>query len=94
MIRVGVLTIDMQITNGSSLKDKRAVLRRMKDRLKNTFNVSVSEVNNNDKWQRATIGIAAISNDKTHLEATLNKVRDFVERDKNIVVLECTTEVI
>lgn len=94
MTHVGVLKIDFHITESSSLKEKRVILRRFKDKIRRSFNVSVSEVENHDKWQIASFGISCISNDKKHVDATLNKVKDFFERDRTIVVTDYQIEII
>ena len=94
MIHVGILKIDIQIPGGASLKEKRMVLRSIKDRIRANFNVSVAEVDNHDKWQRATFGVSCVSNDKRHLDSTLNKIRDFFERKKDIVVIDYQMEII
>ncbi len=94
MIRVGVLKIDFHISDSMSLKEKRFTLRRLKDRVRANFNVSVSEVDNHDKWQAATLGVSCISNDKKHIDITLNKVKDFFEKDKHIVVMDYQLEII
>lgn len=94
MLRVGVLKIEIHIPESSSLKEKRAVLRSIKDRMKGTFNVSLCEVDNHDKWQVATFGVSCVSNEKRHVDSTLNKVRDFFEKDRNIVVINHEMEII
>lgn len=94
MTHVGVLKIDFHIQDSSSLKDKRMVLQRLKDRIKNTFNVSISEVDNHDKWQLASLGIACISNDKRHIDSSLNNVKNFIEKDRKIVVTDHQMEII
>ena len=94
MIRVGLLTIDFHISESQSLKEKRVVLKSIKDRIKNHFNVSISEVDNHDKWQLASLAIACVSNDKKHLDGTLNKIRDFFERQRYIIVTDYQIEII
>ena len=94
MIRVGVLKIDFHISDSRSLKEKRVVLRRMRDRISNNFNVSISEIDNHDKWQIGSFGISYIANDKKHVDGMLNKVKDFFQRDRNVVMLDCHIEII
>ncbi|MGB2706479.1 MAG: DUF503 domain-containing protein [Candidatus Omnitrophota bacterium] len=94
MIRVGVLKIDLHVTNSMSLKEKRFVLMSIKDRIRKSFNVSISEVDNHDKWQAATIGVSCVSNDKRHIDSTLNRIKDFFEKDKNIIVNDYQVEII
>lgn len=94
MIRVGVLKIDFHISDSSSLKEKRAVLRHIKDRVRRDFNVSISEVNNHEKWQLATLAVVSVSNDKKHVDATLNKIKNFFEKNRNIVIVDYQIEMI
>ena len=62
----------------SSLKGKRQVLKSITSRVANKFNVSVAEVDDNDLWQLATIGISCVSNDKRHANEILSKVVDYI----------------
>jgi uncharacterized protein YlxP (DUF503 family) len=70
---VGILRLTLYVPGASSLKDKRQVLRKVIDRLRARFNVSVAEVADNDIWQRAVVGIAAISNDHSFVNEVLDK---------------------
>lgn len=71
---VGVLTLEIQIPWAQSLKDKRAILQKIRDRLRSRFNVAVAELDHQDLWQQATIGVAAISGSKPLLEEVLRRV--------------------
>ena len=71
---IGLLTLDIYIADSHSLKDKRQVLRSLKDRLRGRFNVAVAELDHHDNWQRAQIGIVSISNNAAHLEQSLRTV--------------------
>jgi uncharacterized protein YlxP (DUF503 family) len=70
---VGILRLSLYVPGASSLKDKRQVLRKVIDRLRARFNVSVAEVGDNDVWQRATVGIAAVANDHSFVNEVLDK---------------------
>jgi uncharacterized protein len=76
---VALLSIEMHVPGSRSLKDKRMVLRRIKDRLKK-FNVSVSEVEHHDLWQRAGLAVVTVSNDEQHADRELAAVADEIER--------------
>jgi uncharacterized protein YlxP (DUF503 family) len=73
---VGVYELEIFIPSSSSLKDKRLVVKSIKDRIRNKFNVSIAEVDYQDKWQRAKLGIATVSNDL----AAINQVFDEIFR--------------
>jgi uncharacterized protein YlxP (DUF503 family) len=70
---VGVLRLTLHIEGAASLKDKRQVVRKVVDRLRSRFNVSVAEVGDNDIWQRARIGISAVANDHSFVNEVLDK---------------------
>lgn len=71
---VGLLTLDLYIQHAQSLKDKRQVLRSLKDRLRAKFNVAVAELEHHDTWQRSVIGIVTLSNEESHVEESLQQV--------------------
>jgi hypothetical protein len=71
---VGVLTLEIQIPYAHSLKEKRAVLRKMRDRLRARFNVAVAELDHQDVWQRATLGVVSISDSQVLLESVFRQV--------------------
>ena len=77
---VGLLTIELHIPDAQSLKDKRQVLRSLKDKLRRDFNVAVAELEHHDTWQRSVVGIVTISNEEKHLREVLQKVLDEADR--------------
>lgn len=79
MAAIGLLTVRLHIPLCNSLKGKRMVIKSLKDRLHNKFNISVSEVDNHDKWQLADIAAANVSTDKAHANSILSKVLNFIE---------------
>ncbi len=93
-MRIGALKVHMEIIGSSSLKDKRAVLKGLKQRIRNRFNVSISEVDNHDKWQRATLGISSTSHDKQFIDTMLNKVINYIEEEKSILILDINIEIL
>ena len=71
---IGLLTLEIHIPDARSLKEKRQVLRSLKDKLRARFNVAVAELDHQDTWQRSQIGIVSLSNDAAHLEQSLQAV--------------------
>jgi uncharacterized protein len=71
---VGLLTLELHIAEAQSLKDKRQVLRSLKDRLRAHFNVAVAELDFEDTWQRSVVGVVTLSNEEHHVEEALQKV--------------------
>ena len=84
---VGVLVIEILIYSSTSLKEKRIVLKSVKDRLKNKFNVAVAEIGFQDKWQRAQLGIVTISNQHSHLEKSLQQIFQYLDRSDSYEIV-------
>jgi uncharacterized protein len=76
---VGLLSIDLHMPGARSLKDKRMLLRRVKDRLAK-FNVAVAEIEHHDLWQRARLGVVAIGTTDAHVDQELGAVVREIER--------------
>lgn len=74
MPTIGVLTLELRIDDAQSLKDKRHVVKSLKDRLRHRFNVSVAEIDYQDLWQRALIAAVTVSSGHTHAESVLQNV--------------------
>ena len=72
---VAVLTLEIHLPYAHSLKEKRFVVRKVKDRLRARFNVAVAEMDHQDLWQRAVVGVVSISSDRQNLEAVLEAVQ-------------------
>jgi uncharacterized protein len=77
---IGLLTLEIHIPDARSLKDKRQVLRGLKERLRARFNVAIAELDHQDTWQRSQVGIVSLSNDEAHLQQSLQSVVDEAER--------------
>ncbi len=93
-MRIGALHVSFMIFDANSLKQKRRVMRSVKDRLMNTFNVSVAEVGSNDKWQIGELGIATVGNETRFVNSVLSKVEDFLETFPSIRVIEVDLEIL
>jgi hypothetical protein len=76
MPSVGVLTLELRLENSHSLKDKRQVVRSLKERLRNKFNVAVAEIAYQDLWQRAALAAVTVSSEHEHAEKVLRSVED------------------
>jgi len=90
---IGLLTVEIFIPDSGSLKSKRFVVKSLKDRLRNKFNVSVAEEQNN-LWQRTVIAVAAVSNSEGHVKEVMQKVKDMIFSEHNFEVLNHTTEIL
>lgn len=76
---VGILQLDIIIHDSNSLKSKRGNIKKIVARVKNTFEVAVAEVDCQDLWQRAEIGVAAVGNDRSVVNQRLDHVLNFVD---------------
>ena len=74
MPSIGVLTLELHIEDAHSLKEKRHVVKGLKDRLRSRFNVSVAEIDHQDSWQRAVVAAVTISGDHVHADSVLQTV--------------------
>ena len=79
---VGLLTLEIQLPYAHSLKEKRAVLRKVRDRLRARFNVAVAELDHQDVWQRATLGVVSVSNSQSLLETVFQQI---LQESENIL---------
>lgn len=77
-MHIGVLQVEIAIPDAMSLKDKRRVVKSLKDRIAHGHNVSIAEVGALDEHRRSIIGMAMVSNDKRYVEGALSKLVDFV----------------
>lgn len=75
---VGVCKIVLQLPENQSLKGKRQVLRSVKQRVRNQFNVAIAEVEDQDRWHTAVLGLCCVSNEAQHADEMLSKVVAFI----------------
>jgi uncharacterized protein len=85
---VGIARLTLFLPASHSLKEKRMVLRRVKDRVRQKFNVSIAEVEENDVWQRAVLGVVLVGNDRKFTEAALDEVIRFVRGEAEVTNAE------
>jgi uncharacterized protein YlxP (DUF503 family) len=88
MITIALLTLDIHIPHAQSLKDKRMVVRRLKDRLRAKFNVAVSEVDHQELWQRTRLSVVTVGSDEGYLNQMLQHALEEAERSAP----ECTVQ--
>lgn len=84
---IGVCTWQLSLPGCGSLKEKRMVVRSLKDRIGNRFNVSVAETGDQDVWTRGEISVALVAGDRAMADSVLDKVDAFVVRDGRAVIL-------
>jgi len=92
---IGVCRIKLRIPENLSLKGKRSVVKSIITQLKNRFNVSVAEVDDQQLWQIATLGVCSVSNESRHVNEVLTKVMNFVTDGRfGVEILDCEIEII
>lgn len=78
-VHIGTLYIDLYMESSHSLKGKRMILKKLKNNIRQNFNVSVAELDREDKWQTATIGISMINVDQKYIDGAFHKITDWVD---------------
>lgn len=92
--RVALGMVELHLPDAGSLKDKRHVLKGLKERVRARFEVSVAEVDHQDAWQRATLAIAYVSSDARHANEVVSKAMDFIEEHVEGRVLDTFVEIL
>jgi uncharacterized protein len=91
-VHVALVTVELFIPLAQSLKEKRSVVRGLKDQIRARFNASVAEFGYHDKWQRALVGVCMLNGDKHRLEADMSRVQQLCEEMPRIEIIEIVTE--
>lgn len=89
---VSSLRIRILIRGARSLKDKRRLLKSLKDRIRSQFNVSVAEVDAQDRWQMGVLGVALVSSDRRFADSVLSKVLNLVRSTAGAELIDYETE--
>lgn len=89
---VGILQIELRIGESHSLKEKRMVLKSLKDRLRRKFNISISEIGFQETWQRALLGVSSIGTDKGYVNGLLSSVLDWVASNRSVELVSSQME--
>ena len=90
---IGVGRLELRIPASGSLKSKRQVVKAITGGLRSKFNVAVAEVDHQDLWQRASIGVTCISESGFHAEKMLREIERFVSRDGRVEIIDAGREV-
>ena len=84
---IGILKIELRIPESRSLKDKRRQVKSIKDKIHHNFNVSVSEIDNHDTLNRASLAVAQVGRDKRSVNSNLSKIMDMVGENKQVELI-------
>jgi len=92
---IGLCTLDLYIPQSQSLKDKRRVVQSVIAHLRNDFNVSVAEVDQQDRWQQATLAVACVSSDRRYAQGLLERVvRSVQGREHRLILVDYAVEML
>ena len=83
---IAFVSVTLHIPHAGSLKDKRRYIKSIKDKLHNQFNASVAEIDKQDKWQQAVIGIVMLSSDRVYLEQQYSRIEQMLGEYRDVVV--------
>jgi len=89
---VGLLRIEIHIPAALSLKDKRSVIKSVKDQLRGRFNIAVAEVDPNEKWQRASLGIVTVGDSRRSAEGGLRQALDWIQESRLVDLIRVEQE--
>ncbi|MDH5405720.1 MAG: DUF503 domain-containing protein [Candidatus Aminicenantes bacterium] len=89
---VGLCVVELLLPGSRSLKDKRLLIKGIKDRLRARFNLSLAEVDFQNLWQRAKIGMVSIASSKDVLHTTINKAIEIIESNTQCEIIDCHVE--
>jgi len=94
-MNIGVCRIELRIPENHSLKGKRQIVKSIIVRLQNRYSISIAEIDNNNLWQIATLGVSCVSNRRSHADTILTNVVDFITRYyPNVELLNYEVEII
>ena len=91
---IGILQLELRIGDALNLREKKKILRSLKDRWHHHHNVSVAEVDHLDHPQHALLGVVLAGNDAQHMESTLSKMVEHVKRERAIELLDFRIEIV
>jgi uncharacterized protein YlxP (DUF503 family) len=92
--RVALGTVELHLPDVGSLKGKRHVLKGLKEKLRRRFEIAVAEVDHQDSWQRATLGLACVSGSARHANEVISKAMDFIEDNVDGYVIDIQIEML
>lgn len=91
---IGVLQLELEVTDAMSLKDKRRVIKSIKDRIAHAHNVSIAEVGALDEHRRSILGLAMVANERRYVESALSKLVDFIRSVPQVGLIDYQIELL
>jgi hypothetical protein len=92
--RVALGTVELHLPDVDSLKGKRHVLKGLKEKVRQRFEVAVAEVDHHDLWQRATLAVVCVSHESRHANEVVSKALDFIEANVDGMVIDVSVEML
>jgi uncharacterized protein YlxP (DUF503 family) len=93
-MNVGILQLALLVRSAHSLKEKRRVIKSLKERLRNAFNISIAEVGSQDLWQSADLGVAMVGTDAKFVNQVLSQVMNHIEDERDVEVVDSQMEIL
>ncbi len=91
---IGACSVELMIYESNSLKEKRHVIKSLIGKIQSRFNVSIAEIDLNDKWRSSKIGFACVTNESTHANQIILNVLKFIECDGRVEILNHQIEIL
>jgi len=91
---IGVLSLQISVFDAMTLKDKRRVIKSLKDRIRNKYNVSIAEVDNNDNIRTSVLGVALVANKSRFVESVLSDIVNFVRNNTRSTLIDYNIELL
>lgn len=91
---IGILKLVLFIPGSNSLKEKRMVLHSLKARLRNNFNVAITQIDDDDKWQKTTLAVVGVEKDRKNMNSILSRIINFIEEFRQISLIDYEMELI
>lgn len=93
-MRLGNCIIKIYIPNATSLKEKRSVLKGLKDKVRSKYNVAISEIDENDNHRVSVIAVATVANKQTYVNKVLSSVVSYMEKQRHFEIIDVSTEIL
>lgn len=93
-MNVGILQLALLVRSAHSLKEKRRVIKSLKERLRQAFNISIAEVGSQDVWQSADLGVAMVGTDPKYVNQVLSQVLNHIEAERDVEIVDSQLEIL
>ncbi len=91
---VGIVKVVLFLPGSGSLKEKRMALRSFKKKVRTSFNITIAEIDDQDKWQRSTLAVATVGRDKASVNSLLSHLENYLERHEHFQLIDYEMELL